>query len=134
MTNGKKIAASDLAKRFLMEKYIDLEGNRMLHYFNKRFFAWSKGQYAELDHENIKLEFTQWVSDSKISKLKFSNTKNNADEALHHIRTQTLLKTKSNLIINRYISDEERTEHIAFQNGIPIYLEHIRHSFHSSAS
>lgn len=119
MKKENKITAGELSKQFLKERYINETSELKLRYFDKRFFAWRNGQYSEIDAEAIKLAFTSWTSENKISKNKFSNTKNNADEALHHIRTATFLQSTANgSPYNTFLDDIDERKYVAFKNGI----------------
>ncbi|AGH96630.1 DNA primase family protein [Pseudobdellovibrio exovorus] len=81
-----------------------------LIYNSGRFYQWKNGCYYETTEENIKTAFTHWAYKQK----NFDNTKRNADEALHHIKTKCQVP---NLTKNTFLN-KTSGYYLAFQNGI----------------
>lgn len=119
MKKVEKITSKDLVPKFLDENYRDIFSDSTLRYLNKRFYEWKDGVYIEVDAETIMLTFTEWVKKSNISTKKFSNTKRDAEEALHHIRTTCLMRpVDTHKVLNYFIDSENSDQYIAFRNGI----------------
>jgi P4 family phage/plasmid primase-like protien len=119
MSNQKKIPASVFAEQFLDENYKDLFGDKTLRYLNKRFYAWASGVYTEIENETIMLGFTNWIKKQNIPIDQFHNTRNAAEEALHHIKTSCLMAPEDpKKVFNYFIDSKDINQYLAFENGI----------------
>ncbi|MBX2995420.1 MAG: hypothetical protein KF681_11375 [Bdellovibrionaceae bacterium] len=117
MGKGSSIPPASLVPQFLADKYTDLEMGYMLRYCDNKFYIWQEGYYRELGSEYLKLEFTKWAGE--LADPEYKNTRNNAEEALHHIKTKTVMGAGASVVfLDTFIDQTELGIFRAFQNGL----------------
>lgn len=114
MTTKRATPARELVNDFLEDCYTSKVGNRTLIYQIGQCYKWAKGQYIPISDEEIKMQFTAWVNKREISN--YDNTRRNAEEALHHIKTKMVVSADRKM--NTFLHEENIPKYIAFKNCI----------------
>ncbi|MFN8846387.1 MAG: phage/plasmid primase, P4 family [Bdellovibrionales bacterium] len=117
MGKETSIPAASLVPRFLLEEYTDLDAGQTLRYCDSKFYEWQEALYREVSSEFLKLQFTRWAE--KFVKAKYKNTRQNAEEAIHHIKTKTVMGLGSSVnYLDKFTDKPELGLFRAFQNGL----------------
>lgn len=106
--------ARNLVDQFLHE---EIEADAMqigLIYKDGEFYKWKEGRYLETPEIEIKTSFTSWAS--KFEATGFRNTRSASEEALHHIKTRTILPSSKK--INKFLTYESNDHFVAFENPL----------------